>query len=395
MRARLLTGCLIVMIILSLVTVSVSAADASSCGVQLKLSESTYKTTAGAAVYQLEYQVKGQPDGNAYLLNGAIVTVGGTAFELAYLDGGVGKVSTAVTGAYTDFSALGAGYYTTAAGWAPSKTAVLFDGSKYFLRIEPSSEQANGYSDYTTLMTFYLIAKDPAQTVSALLGAINFASQTEAVKYGTNYSVFIMQGNTACYSDSNVASYPVTGVSYAEIPAANLKKVAPTGVSISGKVTGYAPKVATTIELKQSGVTKYTTTIEALASGSGIATQTFTLNGVQAGTYDLVVSKTGHLPFTLTGVTVGNANIDLAASANANYNNIKLLAGDVNGDGYINVDDLNIVWNDSNYNKPVAAAANGVTDLNGDGYVNVDDLNLVWNDANYNKNKSAHSTASY
>ena len=69
-----------------------------------------------------------------------------------------------------------------------------------------------------------------------------------------------------------------------------------------------------------------------------------------------------------------------------------MLCGDINGDGNINVTDLNTVWNAANYNKAASAADNALTDLNGDGNVNVSDLNILWNAANYNKNAGTHCT---
>ena len=56
------------------------------------------------------------------------------------------------------------------------------------------------------------------------------------------------------------------------------------------------------------------------------------------------------------------------------------LAGDLNGDGYVGVDDLNIILTAWNQNVTAGDLASG--DPNGDGFVGVDDLNIVltnWN----------------
>ena len=163
------------------------------------------------------------------------------------------------------------------------------------------------------------------------------------------------------------------------------------GVTVSGQVKSYNPGNAATVQLKQGDTVKYTTTIAAV-TGSGQVTQSFSFSEVAAGTYDLVVTKDGHLVYTVTGVVVESEDLDLTAHANAAISTITLLCGDLNGDGNINVTDLNTVWNAANYNKAASAADNALTDLNGDGNVNVSDLNILWNAANYNKNAGTHCT---
>ncbi len=56
-----------------------------------------------------------------------------------------------------------------------------------------------------------------------------------------------------------------------------------------------------------------------------------------------------------------------------------LLIGDLNGDGFVGIDDLNIVLGNWNQNVP---PANPLADPSGDGFVGIDDLNAVlgnWN----------------
>ena len=165
---------------------------------------------------------------------------------------------------------------------------------------------------------------------------------------------------------------------------------AETGVTVSGKVTSSNPKNPTTVRLLQNGTDTemYRTTINP-ASGSGPVTQDFTIAGVAPGTYDLVVTKPGHLKYTVKGVVVGSAPLDLTAQTGKQYQTITLLAGDVNGDGLIDVGDLSMIWNAANYNKSVSAASDKAADLNGDNLVDVGDLNIVWNAANYNKSITA------
>ena len=167
------------------------------------------------------------------------------------------------------------------------------------------------------------------------------------------------------------------------------------GVTVSGKITSYNPGNATTIQLKQGDTVKYSTTI-AKTTGSGQVTQNFSFNAVAPGTYDLVVTKSAHLKYTVKNITVGNAPLDLTAHSNAAIRNIMLPAGDVNGDGTINSKDLNEIWSPANYLKNVTdAGVNPLADLNGDGTINSKDLNIVWKAENYLKSEAADATVDY
>ena len=178
-----------------------------------------------------------------------------------------------------------------------------------------------------------------------------------------------------------------------EVATSNSVKVV-AGVNITGKVASYNPNNATTISLYEQNAAEdaepvTSATIQA-TTGSGQQTQDFKLSGVAAGTYDLVVTKDCHLDYTIKGVTVGTEEIDLTDEAynGKAYQTITLLAGNVNGDKFINVSDLNIVWNDVNFDKSTTGenkAENGLADIDGNGFVNVTDLNIVWNDANFDK----------
>ena len=163
------------------------------------------------------------------------------------------------------------------------------------------------------------------------------------------------------------------------------------GGAVSGKVQSYGPKSAATVKLMQNGAVKYTVTT-ATSSGSGQTTKTFRILNVTPGRYDLVVSKPGHLSYTVKGVIVSNGELDLAAHRKAEIAVITLPAGDVNGDGTINSEDLNMVWKPSNYLKGASAAENRITDVNGDGTINSEDLNVIWMPANYLKDQKNCTT---
>ena len=160
--------------------------------------------------------------------------------------------------------------------------------------------------------------------------------------------------------------------------------VVPEGVSVSGTVKSYNPNNATTIQLMQGGTKMYQTTIGA-ATGSGQKEQSFSFASVAAGKYDLVVVKPGHLSYTVTGVVVGDTAIDLTELTGKPYQTITLLAGDVNGDGKINLTDLSIFKN--NFGKTGSAVTNPLADITGDGKINLLDLGVFKN--NFGKTTSA------
>ena len=161
--------------------------------------------------------------------------------------------------------------------------------------------------------------------------------------------------------------------------------------AVSGKVQSYGPKSAATVKLVQNGAVKYTVTTDT-STGSGQTTQTFRILNVTPGRYDLVVSKPGHLSYTVKGVVVSNGELDLTAHRKAEVAVITLPAGDVNGDGTINSEDLNMVWKPSNYLKGADTAENAITDVNGDGTINSEDLNVIWMPANYLKDQKNCTT---
>ena len=156
------------------------------------------------------------------------------------------------------------------------------------------------------------------------------------------------------------------------------------GVAVSGKVTSYNPNNPTTVKLLQNGTEKYSTTIKA-ATGSGQKEQTFSFPAVAAGTYDLVVTKSAHLKYTVKNITVGNAPLDLTAMTGKAYQTITLLCGDIDGNGFINSTDLGIILKGQNYGKSTATAGDKAADLDGNGFINSTDLGIVLQGQHYGK----------
>lgn len=165
------------------------------------------------------------------------------------------------------------------------------------------------------------------------------------------------------------------------------------GVSVSGRVKSYNPGNAITIQLKQGAEVKYTTTIAA-ESGSGQVTQDFSFSTVAAGTYDLVITKGGHLTYTVTGVVVGSSDLDLTTNSKEYISTMTLLAGDVNTDGKITESDVSAIRYSSNINKETSTAATPLADVNGDGRVTESDVSVVRYAQHINKSE-ANCTYTY
>jgi len=169
---------------------------------------------------------------------------------------------------------------------------------------------------------------------------------------------------------------------------------APTAdISVSGTIKSYNPGNATTIQLMQGGEEKYSTTINP-TTGSVQEEQNFSFDAVAKGTYDLVVTKPGHLTYTVKGVVVGDGPLDLTKHSNAAISMITLLCGDINGDGWVNSTDLGEILQGQNYGKQTTVAGvNKKADLNGDGWVNSTDLGIVLQSQHYGKSAVSVSFA--
>ena len=149
--------------------------------------------------------------------------------------------------------------------------------------------------------------------------------------------------------------------------------------TVRGEITSAYPGAAATVQLKQGDIVKYTAVTE-ITGGN----QTFSLNGVFPGIYDLVCLRPGYLPFTVTGIPVESADVDLrefTESAAA----IQPIAGDLNGDGSIDLADVATLTSSRNYSLSVRDAADPYADLNGDGLIDLQDLVIVTSSNNYGK----------
>ena len=155
--------------------------------------------------------------------------------------------------------------------------------------------------------------------------------------------------------------------------------------SVSGKVVSYNPNNAVTIQLMQDGAVKYMVTT-ATSSGSGQKEQSFSFPTVTKGTYDLVVTKPGHLTYTVKNVAVGDTAIDLTAHSNAAIRTITLLCGDIAKNGYIDFADYQELLSPANYGKKTTdTGVNELADLNGNGYIDFADYQILLSSQHYGK----------
>ena len=156
-------------------------------------------------------------------------------------------------------------------------------------------------------------------------------------------------------------------------------------LDVSGTVKSYNPNNPTTIQLMQGSMEKYKTTIDP-ASGSSQMAQDFTFDAVAKGTYDLVVTKPGHLTYTVKNVEVGDTDLDLTAMEGKPYQTITLLCGDIVKNGYIDFADYQELLSPANYGKKTTdTGVNALADLNGNGYIDFADYQILLSSQHYGK----------
>ena len=167
------------------------------------------------------------------------------------------------------------------------------------------------------------------------------------------------------------------------------------GVSVSGKVASYNGNHDFTVTLYKAGSeTVVGTPLTVSGSGTvGSTKQEFTIPNVAPGTYDLVVTKDGHLTYTVKGVVVEGTAINLTEHSNAAISTITLLCGDIDGNGFINSTDLGIILKGQNYGKSTATAGDKAADLDGNGFINSTDLGIVLQGQHYGKSAVSVSFA--
>ena len=206
------------------------------------------------------------------------------------------------------------------------------------------------------------------------------AAENEVSK---KYTVALGEGIVYEYDEETVESYAPEHLKLSPVAYDPNAVSAP---SVRGAVKSYNPNNPVTVRLIEQGhhEVAYETAIDP-TTGSGQKEQSFSFDAVAAGTYDLVVTKPGHLTYTVKGVVVGGTAIDLTKHSNAAISTITLIPGDLNNDGSVNTQDYQILTSPSNYGKSASLAAVKVADINGDGSINTQDYQILTSPSHYGK----------
>ncbi len=116
---------------------------------------------------------------------------------------------------------------------------------------------------------------------------------------------------------------------------------------------------------------------------------TFTLEQLPAGVYDLEITRASHLPYTLRGIEIFMEDVDLSVHSDPAIAGISLTAGDVNGDGCIDLQDVVLLTSKDTYSKSYEEAATPEADVNGDGSFDLQDLTIITSTDNYGQRAAA------
>ena len=219
-------------------------------------------------------------------------------------------------------------------------------------------------------------------------GSVTLTASGEQTNAMINGTVSLV-GNTKCetgHEDNNTYGGEYDKAKDITVLQFVHKDPAPTtNISVSGTIKSYNLNNATTIQLMQGSMEKYKTTIDP-ASGSSQMAQDFTFDAVAKGTYDLVVTKPGHLTYTVKNVVVGSTDLDLTAMEGKPYQTITLLCGDIVKNGYIDFADYQELLSPANYGKKTTdTGVNALADLNGNGYIDFADYQILLSSQHYGK----------
>ena len=178
-----------------------------------------------------------------------------------------------------------------------------------------------------------------------------------------------VRGSQFVFRTSHFSKYIVAEL--ATLEAFKEEKGLSDGVTVSGTVKGYNGSNAPVVTLYYAADTGHTTPISVAAVDASVAsggqyTWNFSFTAVPDGTYDLVVTKAGHLTYTITGVKVEGSDIDLTSATGKAYQMITLLAGNIVEDNF--VDNSDLVAFLGQFGK------SGSADINGDSFIDNSDL---------------------
>jgi hypothetical protein len=267
--------------------------------------------------------------------------------------------------------------------------AVLYDGSLLTFK---SAELVGDGEVYTSTGTADFTASDygvTAMTTPSIAKVVALYDEAKPAQEGVRDEVmvlyFTVKGAASGSQKTEITSVPLAanvdsnGGNYVEVTTSNgdSEYVHRTGakftvgvkvsssVSVSGSISAYNSNIETKLTLSNSDNT-YTTTIEATA-GSGKFTANYSFSDVEDGIYTLVIEKAGSLTYTINNIPVGDNDLELGSVA--------IIAGDVNGDGSVNVDDIAEILDSSVFLTEVDPS--NPLDVNGDGVINTSDTTFI------------------
>lgn len=130
--------------------------------------------------------------------------------------------------------------------------------------------------------------------------------------------------------------------------------------TVSGTVVTASDTATATVDFYTAGTS---TLIDSATTEAGAFSKE-----VEAGTYDIVISRPGYLKYTLKNVTVEEAYA---------VGNITLLAGDIDSNNIVNTDDLTPIISAFGAQKAEAGDYNVAYDIDANNTINTDDLTPV------------------
>jgi hypothetical protein len=274
--------------------------------------------------------------------------------------------------------------FSALTGWTGSLWASI-DGENLLLIVEPSRgidpfDHPNGYffNELTTLLSFRLVYRPGRSIYDVTENVIRLMDKDELLLVNSSEKLLLSDGTETFTYGGYVGGIPVSDT----IPAPEF--IFYNGVPVTGRIKTYNPGNGATIRLYIDEYVFYKTTVGGFGPDE-VQEQEFIFENVQPNTYTLEVTKTAHTKYVVHNVRVGEYGLDLTQDPRFGVSLMELLVGDANGDGFINANDINLIWSSMNYSKSVEQARDKATDLNGDGVVNANDLNLAWSLKNYNK----------
>lgn len=150
------------------------------------------------------------------------------------------------------------------------------------------------------------------------------------------------------------------------------------GVKVSARIKAYNSSILPVATLYATTDTAHTAPLFTATLGTAEKSGSQYLwscnfEGVSEGSYDMVVTKTGNLTYTVNGITVGATDLDLTANAVEGVSTLSMIPGELTGDTAVNPRDFNAFRKD--YGKSGTDISNSATDFTDDGAVNPRDFN--------------------